>query len=64
MGIEIKNPERTEERLEFLHGIFTTALEGGIGYWSVCDAYHWGDKAAAGNMASDLTGFLRNYRIQ
>lgn len=21
--------------------LFTTALEGGIGYWSVCSEYHW-----------------------
>ena len=21
--------------------LFTTALEGGIGYWSTCSAYHW-----------------------
>lgn len=21
--------------------LFTTALEGGIGYWSECSAYHW-----------------------
>ena len=21
--------------------IFTTALEGGIGYWAVCDEYKW-----------------------
>lgn len=24
-----------------LHGVFVTALEGGIGYWSVCTKYHW-----------------------
>jgi len=24
-----------------LHGLFVTALEGGIGYWSVCTEYHW-----------------------
>ena len=24
-----------------LHGVFVTALEGGIGYWSVCTTYHW-----------------------
>lgn len=57
MGIEIKNPERTELRLEFLHGIFTTALEGGIGYWSVCDEYHWSNKADAGNRCFDLVDF-------
>lgn len=25
-----------------LHYVFTTALEGGIGYWSVVSEYHWG----------------------
>lgn len=29
------------KRKAFLHGIFTTALEGGIGYWSRCSEYHW-----------------------
>ena len=29
------------ERDKLLHYIFTTALEGGIGYWSTCDEYHW-----------------------
>lgn len=26
---------------EMLLDIFTTALEGGIGYWSVCHTYRW-----------------------
>ena len=26
---------------ELLHGIFVTALEGGIGYWSTCHSYRW-----------------------
>jgi len=25
-----------------LNGVFTTALEGGIGYWSTCSVYRWG----------------------
>lgn len=25
-----------------LNGVFTTALEGGIGYWSTCSRYKWG----------------------
>lgn len=33
--------ELTEEHKEFLHGLFTTALEGGIGYWSACSKYRW-----------------------
>jgi len=26
---------------ELLHGLFTTAMEGGIGYWSSTNLYHW-----------------------
>jgi hypothetical protein len=41
----LMNPEqadmRTEGRKRMLHYVFTTALEGGIGYWSVIDEYHW-----------------------
>jgi hypothetical protein len=29
------------EREEALNGLFTTALEGGIGYWSTCSLYRW-----------------------
>lgn len=32
---------RTEGRKEFLHMMFTTALEGGIGYWSKTSTYKW-----------------------
>ena len=28
-------------REQFLDDVVTTALEGGIGYWSVCSAYEW-----------------------
>lgn len=31
---------RTDERSQFLFDVFVTALEGGIGYWSVCEKYH------------------------
>lgn len=42
-------------RKEFLHGIFTTALEGGIGYWSEASEYHW---SVNGNGEhEDLDGF-------
>lgn len=30
-----------ENRKGFYHGIFTTALEGGIGYWSYAKTYVW-----------------------
>ena len=30
-----------ESRRAVLHGYFTTALEGGIGYWSACKKYQW-----------------------
>jgi hypothetical protein len=31
----------TTEREKALNTIFTTALEGGIGYWSACSVYRW-----------------------
>jgi hypothetical protein len=36
----------TEDEL-LLHDLFTTALEGGIGYWSRCKAYHWATRDGA-----------------
>lgn len=32
---------RSLRRNEFLQDILTTAVEGGIGYWSECEGYHW-----------------------
>lgn len=37
----VKPPELTEARKKFLHGVFTTACEGGIQYWAALDEYHW-----------------------
>ena len=37
-----------------LHGLFTTALEGGIGYWSVCTQYRW----SLPDGEDDLDGFF------
>lgn len=49
---------RTEGRKEFLHSMFTTALEGGIGYWSVADEYHWGYREqGTDDWKSDTEGF-------
>ena len=44
---------------ELLHDVFTTALEGGIGYWSVATEYHWARPGATGTVseAADLGGF-------
>ena len=39
-------------RDETLCDVFTTALEGGIGYWSRCSLYHWSDDA--GNQVRDF----------
>jgi hypothetical protein len=52
-----RNTPRTEARKEFLHGVFVTALEGGIGYWSNCERYRWwkGDEATLEN--ADLDNF-------
>lgn len=43
----------TDSRKQFLADIFTTALEGGIGYWSRCSDYHWSNSDGS----SDLDGF-------
>ncbi len=41
MSAPVKSVEMTEQRKRFLHMMFTTAIEGGIGYWSVVDTYKW-----------------------
>lgn len=43
----------SKRRKEFLHGIFTTAMEGGIGYWSAAEVYHWCND----DDTDDLDGF-------
>jgi hypothetical protein len=35
------NGTRLKDLDELVHGIFVTALEGGIGYWSRCEGYRW-----------------------
>jgi len=35
------------ERDQALLDVFTTALEGGIGYWSVCERYRWSTTSPA-----------------
>ena len=47
--------ELTEEHKAFLHGLFTTALEGGIGYWSACSKYRWSEDSEG--LFSDINGF-------
>ena len=42
-------------RSEFLHDVFVTAIEGGIGYWSECSRYHW--ENGGGLTDLDLEGF-------
>lgn len=32
---------RSTERQQFLFYVFSAALEGGIGYWSLCHKFHW-----------------------
>ena len=34
-----------DNHAEFYSDIITTAVEGGIGYWSQCDEYRWQDRA-------------------
>lgn len=46
------------ERNEYLFDIFTTALEGGVDYWSECEEYEW--RRADGS--DDLIGFHASIR--
>jgi len=54
-----ENPPRSEARKELLHDIFVTALEGGIGYWSVAKSYRWSKGAATieRKLEADLDNF-------
>lgn len=56
MEFKLKNPQRTVARKQFLHTVFTTALEGGIGYWSATEEYHWGTDGGA-KVVDDLDEF-------
>ena len=47
-------PVTCEVSKDALHGLFVTALEGGIGYWSVCTKYRW----RAEDGGDDLDGFF------
>lgn len=45
---------------QLLLDLFTTALEGGINYWSHCSSYHWshsGDDLTLGHGLEDYKGF-------
>lgn len=46
-------PATLPEFDQLLADIFTTALEGGINYWSQCANYHWSNPDGT----SDLQGF-------
>lgn len=43
------------ERDQLYFDVFVTAMEGGIGYWSVCTEYHW--KKTPFENIEDLEGF-------
>lgn len=41
---------RSDKRARFLRDIITTAIEGGIGYWSQCSQYQWIDEHEDGRV--------------
>ncbi len=43
---------RTAERQEFLADVITTALEGGVGYWSQASEYRWFSPDLSGGTAT------------
>ncbi len=44
----------TTHRDQLFLDLFTTAMEGGIGYWSQAESYHWYDET---NQCDDVRGF-------
>lgn len=53
--------ELSDQHKEFLHGLFTTALEGGIDYWSACSKYHWSTRVADDNGQHNVVGDIDNF---
>jgi hypothetical protein len=51
----------TTPREQALNDLFTTALEGGIGYWSTCSVYRWGiDVAGRLEQARDFVAVVQD----
>ena len=58
--MKMKTTIEVEITDEQLHSVFTTALEGGIGYWSRARSYHWAtadDSVLVVAGEDDLLGF-------
>lgn len=55
----------SDDRKKFYHYMFTTALEGGIGYWSFADEYSWskGGAGAVIGTRTDIEDFDDFYAI-
>jgi len=53
-------------RKRFLHGVFTTAIEGGIQYWAEVGEYHWQARRSEGHPnqqpVEDVDGFYATIR--
>ena len=47
--------QRSEERKDFLHSVFVTAMEGGVNYWADLVEYRWSHGAP--DYKADLDGF-------
>ena len=52
---------KSPERIQFLTDVFTTALEGGIGYWSECSYYRWENEQRA--VIEDIEDERKEYTI-
>lgn len=55
--------ERTPERAQFLADIITTAVEGGIGYWSTVSVYRWWAPDLDGGTALHHDGQANAYAV-
>lgn len=55
--------DRTPERAEFLSDVLTTAVEGGIGYWSSVSDYRWWSPTLDGGSAPHRDGQANAYVV-
>jgi hypothetical protein len=55
--------QRSKERADMLAGVITTALEGGVGYWSQASVYKWWDPNLDGGSAEHREGEPNAYAV-
>lgn len=48
----------TSPREQMLNDLFTTGMEGGVGYWSQCSVYQWSDRTIEMNQINEFVAII------